>query len=267
MITELDHLSYSSVSAYLECGKWWEFKYIKKIPIIPNANLIFGSIWHGTVEKFIANPDSSLFNLYEESWKQTLEKNKEINWGGDTPEAVYNQGMKWVTVQDLVSNTETYLNMTNFLRTIRPGKDENGKYLIERELYFKVPGVEIPIECHIDIITEDGIPSDFKTSSKSWSQTKAEDEIQPLFYLIALNQAKIPVPDFQFRHFVFIKTKTPKVQVFQIKRTPGQMFTTMITIRSVWESINKGIFNENPGSWKCNSKYCDFWRNCRGKYV
>ena len=72
---------------------------------------------------------------------------------------------------------------------------------------------------YIDVITADGIPGDFKTSARTWTVDKALNETQPLFYLAALNQIGVREVNLRFRHYVFVKTKTPQFQVIEHSHT------------------------------------------------
>ena len=36
-------------------------------------------------------------------------------------------------------------------------------------------------------------------------------------------------------------------------------------IQKVWKGIEAGVFPENPSTWKCNPRYCEYWPICRGK--
>ena len=154
---------------------------------------------------------------------------------------------------------------------LRPLSDDAGP-IIEKYITLTVPGVPVPIIGYIDMIESDGIPCDFKTSSKSWNQDQANSEMQPTFYLAALNQAgylpQFVAPDyskvFAFRHYVFVKTKKPRVQIWESTRTVADLFWLFGLIRDVWSGIEAGVFPPNPTGWKCSPKYCEYWGICRG---
>jgi hypothetical protein len=130
-----------------------------------------------------------------------------------------------------------------------------------------VPGVPIPIIGYIDVVTADGVPGDFKTAARSWTQDQAQNELQSLFYLAALNQAGIATPGWMFRHYTIIKTKTPKFEAFEHCHKPGELMFLFDLIQRVWTGIERGVFALNPTGWKCSPSYCDFYSKCRGKYA
>jgi len=250
----IEHLSYSSITAYLDCAENWRRKYIAKEPTQSSPALVFGSAFHGTVEKFVQEPSTDILSIWNGEWSKALEK-ETVFWGADTPEEIYNDGVRMFSNANLLSE----------LKNIHPAMDNNGAK-IERKVELKVPGVPVPIIGYIDIILADGTPADFKTSSKSWTESKASDSLQGLFYLAALNQHGVDI-NWKFKHIIFVKTKEPKVQLLENTHTPGELFFLFNMIQQVWKGIEAEVFPTNTSTWKCNEKYCDFYANCRGKYA
>lgn len=251
----LDHLSYSSISAYLTCARAWRFKYVESIPTFSTPELVFGSAIHNAIETYVqSDRQAAPVDCWKQSWDKALERDQQVVWGADTPESHFNEGVRILTDEKIVYN----------LNTITPAYDEQGAK-VERKVELRVPGVPIPVIGYIDIITHDGVPCDFKTSSKSWSSDRAIGETQSLFYLAALNQAGQTVPGWKFRHLVIVKTKTPQFQMFEHSHRPSECFWLFGMIQNVWKGIDAGVFPENPTGWKCSPQYCDFWMRCRGK--
>ena len=245
----IDHLSYSSISSYLYCAAAWRFHYLNKVETPTSPELVFGSAFHNTIEHFIAGGhQGSLVDLWQENWAKQLEQNPEITWEKDTPEGYCNQGIRMLSHPDIQQG-------------ILSIKGER----IETKVELQVPGVPVPVVGYIDIITEDGLPADFKTSKSAWTVDKALNETQPIFYLAALNQLGIHTHNYHFRHFVFVKTKTPQFQTIEHVHQPSQMFWLFKMIQHVWAGIEAGVFPENPTGWKCSPSYCDHWNICRGK--
>lgn len=260
----LEYLSYSSINLYLTCGEAWRRKYVLKEAQPSSPALLTGSVFHDTVEKAIIQAHASdglnahLAALWPNAWAARMAKMEEdktvIQWGNDTPEQYYNEGLRLVSdggVQAMIDG-------------IAPLIDESGPY-IERKIELRVPGVPVPIIGYIDLMTADGIPGDFKTSSAKWSQDKAEAEVQPLFYLAALHQMGHTVPGNKFRHFVVTKTKTPSAQVLEHSHTWSEIFWLYELIKRAWDGISREVFPVNPGAWLCSSRYCAAWTQCRGR--
>jgi hypothetical protein len=255
-MTTLEHLSYSSISAYLMCAAGWNFKYIQKLPASTSADLVFGSAFHNTVEDHLAGK-GDLLQLWPGKFSEQVEKNPVIDWKDGTQESYHNEGIRLLGHADIIAG----------IKSISPAVNADGCLGIEQKVELHVPSVPLPIIGFIDVITADGVPGDFKTSSRSWSDDKAEGEMQPLFYLAALNQAGIPVPNWTFRHYVFVKTKTPQFQCIEHNHNPNQLMWLFKMIGNVWKAIEAGVFPENPISWKCNPTWCEYFSACRGKYA
>ena len=260
-MASLDHLSYSSVSSYQLCGRAWRFKYVDKIQVPASPSLVFGSAFHGTLEALIrrryAEPENVLWPVAEvwpEHWTKTQQQ--EIDWQGEVPEELSNLGLR------MLSHKTTL----DLLDSITPQVDGAGEPVIELRVELRVPGVPIPVIGFIDLITADGVPCDIKTSARAWSQEKAAEEMQPLFYHAALNQMGYTQnPTMTFRHYVFTKTRTPSAAAFETRHTPAQLFWLFGAIREVWRAIDAGVFPPNPGSWLCSERWCSYYKMCRGK--
>jgi len=250
----IEHLSYSSISMYLDCPEAWRRKYIAKEPTKTTSALAFGSAFHGTVERMIQNTQYDWQNIWKEEFGKAFTENIALE-PDETSEQHYNEGLR------ILSNNEVQSAIT----AIKPRYDEVGA-MIERKVELRVPGVPVPVIGYIDVILSDGTPADFKTSARSWTQDQANNSLQTLFYIAALNQAGFEV-NWQFKHFVFVKTKTPQVQVLEHSHKPGELFFLFEMIKRVWEGISKEYFPLNPTTWRCSEKYCDFYANCRGRYV
>lgn len=259
----IEYLSYSSISMLLDCPEQWRRKYIERQPVPSAPALIFGSAFHQTVERIVGysslwneGPEPDLLKTWHEVWaSKVTNEGHLVDWGADTPAQHYNEGVRIFKVPEV----------QQLLADLIPQRNETGEPTIELKCTLSVPGVPVPVIGYIDIITDDGIPGDFKTSAKSWSAAKAEDELQPLFYLAALNQMGRLVPGWKFRHYVVTKTKTPKVQRIESAHSPDKVFWLFELIQRAWSLIEAEVYPFGPSSWRCSPRFCPFWTDCRGK--
>lgn len=255
----VDHLSYSSITLFLDCPEAWRRKYIAQEPVKTSPPLVFGSAFHNCVETKVANPEKDILSIWGECWPAAL-KGDDVYWGADTPEQHYNEGVRILSNKAILAE----------IGKIKPLKldvgSENERPAIEQLVELRVPGVSVPIIGYIDIVLADGTPADFKTSKASWSDTKASEQMQSLFYIAALNQAGVKV-NWKFVHLIFVKTKEPKFQRLEHSHKPAELFFLFRVIQQVWEAIEKESFPLNPGSWRCNATFCDFYQACKGKYM
>lgn len=245
----IEHLSFSSISKYLACPRSWKFKYIEQQPEKKSSALAFGSAFHETIEKYvIKTTDLNIFTLWAEAWgKQsetvTLDE-------GDTLESLQNEGIRMFTSPKVMYEINAI----------------QSPQAIELPVRLTVPGVPVPVIGFIDIVTADGVIGDIKTAKSKWPEDKARNSLQPLFYLAACQQMGIATP-MKFRHYVFVKTKEPQVQVIETEYKPAQLLFLFSLIQNVWKSIDAEAFHESPDGWLCNENYCDFWQLCRGRFV
>ena len=256
-VPELSHLSYSSLSTYQLCARSWRFKYVDKVRTPTTPALAFGTAWHGTVETVIRNnaarQGSDVEAIWRERWGLAAETVQA--WDTETPMALESDGLRMLGSLEVI----------DLLSRIRP-LVWNDEPAIEVKVELRVPGVPLPVLGFIDCIGEDGIPIDFKTAERVWTADRAHGELQPLFYLAALNQLGYRNnPGYRFRHIVFPKTGRTRVQVLEHTHTPAEMFWLFGAVRDCWAGINGGIYPPNPSAWKCSERWCDFWARCRGK--
>ena len=257
----LDHLSYSSVCSYLACPRGWKFHYVDQVEVPTAGALAFGSAYHETVGAYtincVADPKNvvPLADIWPIKWREQIEQRGRIAWGNDTMEGLLEMGLRILRNKDIQREIDS----------ISPLLDATGAPRIEEFISLQVPGVPIPIIGYVDLITDDGIPCDIKTATRAWSKDRPGQETQPTFYLAALNQAGYDLnPDMRFRYYVFTKSKTPKVQVLETRRAPGDLVWLLGMVRDVWSAIKAGEFPPNPTTWKCDPRYCDYWDICRG---
>jgi hypothetical protein len=260
MPAQIEYLSYSSINLFLTCSEAWRRKYIAKEPQSSTPALVFGSAFHNTVEQYITNRhedlpvEDDLYRLWADKWAAAVEREPNCEWGADTPEEHSNEGLR------LLANPE----LRQMLNRLTPLRDDSGLFM-ERKVELRVPGVPVPIIGYIDLVTNDGIPGDFKTSAQQWSQDKAKAELQPLFYLAALNQLGRTVPGLRFRHYVVTKAKQSKVQMLETQHTWDSIFWLYGLIQQVWRAIENESYIVNPHAWLCGPKYCGAWSKCRGR--
>jgi len=253
----IEHLSYSSISTYLLCPRSWKYRYLDKVKTPTAANLIFGSAVHHAIEEYvITNTAGNVVQypaeIFAADWPERVAREGNISWGDD--DATKMGAMGAALLRAALPTIDT----------LRPLLYHD-RLAIEEKVFLKVPGVPLPVVGYIDIITQDGVAGDFKTSSRKWDAGKAAQETQPLFYLAALNQAGFDLnPEHKFRHYVLVKTKTPAVQVIETAYSLADILRNLEQIREVYQAITKNVFPCNTSTWKCSVKWCEYWSMCQG---
>ena len=178
----INHLSFSSVSRYLRCGKQWKYHYLDNLPEEDSESLLFGRAWH----KLIKLADGSDLLDY---WSAVAAEN----------------GLN----DDLMHLGNRMLQQEEIAATIQ-GLSINPE-MLEMRTELTIPGVSVPVIGFIDMIGNDGVPIDIKTSSRKWTQDQVDRDLQATFYLAALEQLGMVTLPAKFRFIVFTKTKKPDV--------------------------------------------------------
>lgn len=245
----IEHLSFSGISKYMACPRSWKFKYIEQQPEKKSSALAFGSAFHDAIESYVirTNPEQTIKEKWDAAWAKQAEKNGFDD--DETPEALYNDGLRMFSSPKVMYEINAI----------------QAPQAIELPVRLTVPGVPVPVIGFIDIVTADGVIGDIKTSKSKWPEDKAKNSLQPLFYLAACQQMGIATP-MNFRHYVFVKTKEPQVQVIETEYKPAQLLFLFSIIQNVWRGIDAGVFYESTDGWLCNENYCDFWKQCRGRF-
>jgi len=241
----IDHLSYSSISGYLQCSKHWKYRYIDQVPTESSDALLFGSAWHKMIG-LVANG-----NEIKKSWFEATSKTfegTEKSIGDDDFNNAVDLGIRMIAVPEIAA----------MIQGLQPRE-------IEYQFEVHFPSVLIPVIGFIDMITTDGHIIDFKTASRKWTQERADNDLQPTFYLAALNKLGLVELPSSFRYMIFTKTKNPEVQIIDTTRTAADVLALYALVKEVWDAIEMGVYVPNGiGNWKCSSKYCEFWDLCEG---
>ena len=245
----VNHLSYSSISGYLQCARHWRYRYIDRQPSPSSDALLFGSAWHKTISLVASGQGhlgkSTLGNL--NAWHTVMTTMTELQ---DSPAA----GEIQATGERLLAVPEIHAA----IQGLNPAH-------LDYEIELHVPGLPVPVTGFIDMIAADGLTYDFKTAGKKWTQGQADSSLQPTVYLAALQQSGLVSLPASFRYMIFTKTKSPEVQIIDTVRTAADVLAFYELARDVWRAIEAGIYVPNGiGSWKCSQNYCEFWQLCEG---
>lgn len=237
------------------CPESWRRHYIEGQKEPTSIALIFGSAVHDTIEKYVVT-GGDLAMIWDNKITEQIDNTAEIDWGTETAQGLAAEGKRILTAP----------NIASFIEGIRAGYNPKRERSIERRVELRIPGVPIPVIGYIDIILDDGVPADFKTAARMWPEDKAGQEMQPLVYLAALNQAGINTHNWQFRFYVITKSAKPTARVYETKRSPAEVLTSLFpTITQVWRDIEAKRFPKCTTSWKCSPKWCPYYQDCQGK--
>lgn len=276
-LDQLSHLSHSSISLYGDCSRAWQGRYVDRLPSPPTPALVLGSVFDQAAERFLRSrldgtpPD--LRALWQQEWSTSITEdgrsfrrvNRDtgeitpiaIDWQGDPPERVENEGARLAAAPCV----------REALEGIEPVVEDRRGPALQRRIELRVPGVPVPVIGYLDYLSAQG-PGDLKTAARAWPEGKARQEMQARLYLAALWQEQGPLPalGLVFTHVVFVKGRTPKVQVIRTEFSAAEVLEALVVARAAWRGINAGVFVANPRSWLCGAG-CSVWQagQCMGR--
>jgi len=249
----IKHLSTSSVSLYTQCAKKWKLRYIDGVSSVTTTPLIFGTAFHKTTGGYIqSGHQGNIINRWSSVWKETVAKNADnIFWGN-------RNYMTELTVGKRMLNSASIRNLLNETNVLI---DNKGRCQIETYFSFSIPGVDVPFIGYIDIITDDRVLGDFKTSKNKWDIDTAFTYFQPYFYLAGAKTLNLDVDLTRFNYYIFVKDgNAQKITLEGI--TESRIDWYLDQVRSVWRGISAESFPICTDMKWCSPKYCEYWSAC-----
>lgn len=247
------YLSVSQINMYQRCPKQYEYRYIDGIKSPPTIALKEGSTHHDVMEavgvEFMKKrivPVKTRIEMFCDLFsthKKDIDK-KEWAMSGCSPSDVLNRGA--LLIEDY------YAFERDNLKHIRPASQPEEKFEI------LIGGV--PVLGFIDTTTLGLGVIDYKVVSKCKSQSETDHDLQLTIYSAV---KKNPLVGFM----CFVKSKTPKVQLVQSRRSQKDFRYSKLLVSSVADAIKKGAFPlcSPTGNYLCNERWCGYWKMCRGK--
>ena len=240
----LGYLSVSSLTMYLRCPKQYEFRYIHGLKSPPSVALVEGSshhIWlaHNNDEKIKTGEDSNADDMVDLFSEVFFEKSQEIKqWEGSKVDDVIDRGGGLVSAF-----------MDTAAEKIVP---------IKAEEKFEVEIGGVPVIGYIDVITRREV-LDYKVVARAKSENDVRNSLQLATYSIATKKPKVG--------FVCLtKTKTPAVKFIETALSPDLKTSAGLIYKGARDAIKSGSFPmTDPSNWGCSSRFCGYWKLCRGK--
>lgn len=275
------HLSHSQIEMYLKCPRQYYFRYVRDEKRPPGIAMTLGSGAHAAVETTHHHivdhqtpaPVETVLAVFSDRFDKQAEDVPEQDW--------QEEGMDKGTIKDAGVRLVTLYNK-NFAPLVQP-QVHDGVRGIEKRVEVSVAGV--PMLGFIDLIdtNADAILSkeerellqghgrdvpeifrtavvDFKTKTKSTSQSEIDGSFQLTFYSYAEGVSMV-------RFDQLLRQKKPKVKRMHSQRTRKDYAWMHEIISSVAKAISTGVFPPcAPDSWACTPKWCGFFHQCRGRH-
>lgn len=267
------YLSASSIKTFLTCPRQYEFRYIRKMVIPPNAALVTGSVFHKTLEAYYNDAMTSSVRL-------TPGQTAELS--GDTLE-------EWVADNENTMSAEEKAEAHQILPDLVINYvDCIGQHikpiLTEKEFTYTTQD-GVPLLGYIDLIydkpsndgTSNDAIADYKVTSKKLNKANLVNSLQFNLYALATG-----IGDIQIHNLT--KTKPKPINKPSQEEGVIDYYSNLRTISHYFDGsqaahfedivntaakiITAGVFVPcAPDSWCCTEDWCGYWKYCRGRKV
>ena len=249
----IPYLSSSQINLYLLCSLKYKFQYIDEIPRrFKSSGLAFGSAIHSALSwyhKQMMNGNGvtidRLHTIFDADW-YSLKTETEIRFKEGEEE------MKLVVLgKEMLAQ---YFDL--------PKEKVKGT-----EIPFSVPlinpenghGPAIELEGVIDLIGEDDVITEFKTSAQTMDSQELGNHLQLTIYSYAFERISHKPPK-SLKIFNFVKSKKPKLITMETKRDKDDYQRLYFLVGQILKGIEQRIFFPRT-SFMC--KDCEYAENCR----
>jgi putative RecB family exonuclease len=139
------------------------------------------------------------------------------------------------------------------------------------EVPFSVPLVDpsnsrflpIDLEGVIDLIEEDDVITEFKTSAQMLDPKEVETNLQLTIYSYAY-EVLYQKPPKLLKVINFVKSKKPKMNIYETRRGKADYLRCFGLASQVLKGINVRIFFPRTGFWCKDCEYGEYCRDWRG---
>ena len=279
------NISYTQLSAWMECPRRWKEQYIDKIKQPPSIHLSFGTAMHETLQEYMEL-------MYNKGQQQADEfdahKHFQAGFMLLYKADVEKLGENFATKEELIEFTNDGLEIIDFfLRHRQEHFQKHGWKLLGIEMPILIsPHEDYPnvlLMGKLDLVmfneaTHQVVIWDIKTSTRGWGkydkQNKLKTSQMVMYKRYFSEQYNVPVENIDVRYFI-VKRKIPDNPKYAIMKSRIQKFepssgkTTqnkmVKNIRSFIEDVfvdgshtydTDNIDKILAGTDKCSSKWC-----------
>jgi len=249
------------VRAYLDCGRYFAYRYIRKLPAVLDGRMLAGRVYDHGVSYALKRKISADFttvgevkDIMSDRWEYELKEQidydddsiklvaKQINWGDDDPGHL----------KDIVLKLGA-LYVETILPKLQP-------LAVQERLEGVIGGV--PFVGYPDVIVGNSLDDlgvgiiDHKFTTRRATQEAANKDMQFSSYASLLKR-----PVWAAWHQA-LDQKKPSINVVVTERKQGDMDWFGCLVAEVWRGIQAGVFPPNPLTWRCGEK-CPYQMECR----
>ena len=256
------YLSYSKIEKATLCPLSFKFKYIDHVPELSSGTMHGGSVVHKVIEfalekVILGQPLPSaqdLDDLYPKKWQEIVaeEENKKSfigwEWDDDSPESVM-----FPDCRALVK-----LAREEVLPKLKPK-------LVEHEINFDLDSKIGPfrVNGYIDLVEEDGLITDWKTSAKVSDRQRKMGLQMPCYAEWSVGARNLPDDaTVRARKVFLVRGRKPHVVEVPFLVLPRHREWFRETAANVWLMVQGGGYTPNTNTWMCSKNWCPYWEGC-----
>lgn len=250
----MEAIRVSSLNSFLDCSAKFNFQYIEKIPAPGRIALAFGTSIHAALKKNYADKIFSRKDLSLEEITSEFSDN-------------YDAEIKTVDFCDPEEEPISFIKDAGIELLTKYQKDISPRIqpiTVEQKISLTFDGMPFKLSGTLDLIDEDNILIDHKTTRKVFKQVPAGYIRQISGYKFLAASIKIKINNARIDMLTAKSAVTnTNIRHLHIETDEKEFLNTFIVVS---DAINKGVFYPNRNSFLCNKKYCPFWNECEKKY-
>lgn len=256
----MDHLSSSQINLYLLCGLKYRYQYLDKLPKpFRSSALAFGSAFHSSLSWLHKQRMSGintrlpqLLQIFDADW-YSQKAEADIRYKeGEQEMALVGLGKELLTLY--FREPHPKVNGTEVPFTIPLADPTTGETL------------DIDFTGFIDLVEDDGVIVEFKTSAQALGVSDIESRIQLTAYSYVYEFLHRKRPK-GLKVVNFIKTKKPRMATLMTTRGKKDYVGFFLLAQEVLKGIRADIFFPHPGYWCKDCEYanvCPLWQGRNG---
>jgi len=240
----------SSINLFLDCSAKFYFQVIEKVEVPKAIALALGTSVHKALEtnytqKIITRKDLQLEEV-KDAFSDTFER-----------EAIEVDKADFKGQSKKDKKDAALLLVTKYHKEIAPHIQPA---IVEQRITVKfINGIEVTGQ--IDVLDEDGVLIDHKTSSRTPTGASISNILQETGYSILGKAAGFDIRDRRIDCLVF--GLQPEIKHFRVE-IDVNYFMNMLGV--ITKAIEAGAFIPNRGSMFCTKRFCKFYNECEKKY-
>lgn len=250
------HVSYSQIKTYMICPEKYQHHYILGAePSHRPVNMVLGSVVHHALAAYYLHVKETkekielekLLDLLSDKWVDELDRPIPIRFDKKEEGEILDQAISLLSAfyekADL-PHVEA-VEMPFSVALVDPGT--------QSDLDIRMIGA-------FDLVTNgtgNALITEHKTSSRKYSQTQLDYEIQPAVYAYAAMEMGLVNP--KLRYQILVKTKKPAIEICNIDRSEKEINEMLETVCAILKAIEADIFFKQRG-WACAD--CQYKYKC-----